>query len=36
MKLETQYSLKLLNTLAIQSTAEYFVNAENTADVEES
>jgi UDP-N-acetylmuramate dehydrogenase len=36
MKLEPQYSLKLLNTLAINSTAEYFVDAENTSDVQES
>jgi UDP-N-acetylmuramate dehydrogenase len=36
MKLQAQYSLRLLNTLAIDSTAEYFVDANNIADVEES
>jgi UDP-N-acetylmuramate dehydrogenase len=36
MKLQKEYSLKTFNTLAIESTAEYFVDAKNEADVQAS
>ena len=36
MKLESQFSLKLFNTLAIDSIAEYFVDAKNINEIQES